>query len=583
MRRAFYDGRFSDATAYQHMCAACVESGAELWEPMEQPTPLEQPSPPQQPSIDEGRVLVDTDEYDDELAQQAALVEAQVELDTAPSTSTAIVAPPPPLLPAPLAPPLPSGGYLSHGGKVDGVHQVGEVKGTLGKALAAEITPRLPRVQRDGSLEASGTNSRTSTSSSSALLEAFEASFPHAPLYEPPRAEQRARSLKKGALWAEQERIAAAACFAAEAAGITPMLIVPEVVGRRELLADVRFRAPGGCLCICPSCETNTYVKPDGLNTEEADKLRFAWGEQRCYMAIYSNYICFNPACSAVMDKLKDKPGSMAELHSAVDDGIFLRRGGPVPDERLGKGFSALDPRLINELLPGALRARLEVTFFAGQQGGLDRPLAAKLLRSREDVSEMADAIAASRAAREEGCLQRYIAFADAERRAEEARTPTAMELFTGATTSGASAAVPLWPPFRFHHPTDSILHPTRLNLTTAIKELGSQLKPYLLGDLLRRAPGEFASSDGTFRLALRTISDAGTLLFIMGERHDIVAWYALKNESWSELYAGLLRLRARLQRLGMLDALKFWYDDRCCTEKGGCECAQAQATARAR
>jgi hypothetical protein len=96
------------------------------------------------------------------------------------------------------------------------------------------------------------------------------------------------------------------------------MLIVPEVVGRRELLADVRFRAPGGCLCICPSCETNTYVKPDGLNTEEADKLRFAWGEQRCYMAIYSNYICFNPACSAVMDKLKDKPGSMAELRSSV-------------------------------------------------------------------------------------------------------------------------------------------------------------------------------------------------------------------------------------------------------------------------
>lgn len=87
-------------------------------------------------------------------------------------------------------------------------------------------------------------------------------------------------------------------------------------------------------------------------------------------------------------------------------------------------------------------------------------------------------------------------------------------------------------------------------------------------------APGEFASSDGTFRLAIRTLSEGNVVLFIMGERHDIVAWYVLKSESWEELYAGLLRLRARLKRLGVLEDLKYWYDDRCCNG-----CAQDKIT----
>jgi hypothetical protein len=238
---------------------------------------------------------------------------------------------------------------------------------------------------------------------------------------------------------------------------------------------------------------------------------------------------------------------------------------GPSPPNRMGVSFSAIDPRLTETLLPEALRARYMVTFFSGMQGGLDVALAAKLFRSKEDMREMADALMAARSAQEEACARRYIAFAAAERAAAAARAPTAMEQFTGVAATARGADDTLWPAFAFHHPTDSLLHPTNDNLTTAIKQLHRKLQPYLLGDLVRRAPGEFASSDGTFRLAMRTISDAGTLLFILGERHDIVAWYALKSESWAELYAGLLRLRRRLERLGQLHKLKFWYDDRCC------------------
>ena len=64
---------------------------------------------------------------------------------------------------------------------------------------------------------------------------------------------------------------------------------------------------------------------------------------------------------------------------------------------------------------------------------------------------------------------------------------------------------------------------------------------PYLLGDLVRRAPGRAASSDGTFRLMARTRTDGRVLIFILGEEHTIVAWYVTRTESWKELEPGLL------------------------------------------
>jgi len=89
-------------------------------------------------------------------------------------------------------------------------------------------------------------------------------------------------------------------------------------------------------MCICPSCESNTYVKPDGVNASNARDLRFAWGEGCCYEAIYSQYICFGPTCPAVLAKHKDKPHKLVELQSFVKDGVFLRRGGPNPPDALG-------------------------------------------------------------------------------------------------------------------------------------------------------------------------------------------------------------------------------------------------------
>jgi hypothetical protein len=88
----------------------------------------------------------------------------------------------------------------------------------------------------------------------------FERAFPHAPLHHPPRAEIRALACKQGADWTSRDRAAAMGCFAAEAAGMTPVLFMHELVGRTELEADARFRAPGGCMCICPYLHTHTLA-----------------------------------------------------------------------------------------------------------------------------------------------------------------------------------------------------------------------------------------------------------------------------------------------------------------------------------
>ena len=54
-------------------------------------------------------------------------------------------------------------------------------------------------------------------------------------------------------------------------------------------------------------------------------------------------------------------------------------------------------------------------------------------------------------------------------------------------------------------------------------------------------------------------------MLLIIGDDHTVVAWYVCMSESWKELQPGLLFLRARLERLGTLHDLEYWWSDRCC------------------
>ena len=116
-----------------------------------------------------------------------------------------------------------------------------------------------------------------------------------------------------------------------------------------------------------------------------------------------------------------------------------------------------------------------------------------------------------------------------------------------------------MWPKWQLTEPNNSPFFMSKANITTFLKELYSRLQPWLQGDLQRRSPGEFCSSDGTFRLATRTLGDGKCIVFLMGERGEIVAYWALTEESWEQMYAGLHRLSTRLEVLGTLDHLRWW------------------------
>ena len=71
------------------------------------------------------------------------------------------------------------------------------------------------------------------------------------------------------------------------------------------------------------------------------------------------------------------------------------------------------------------------------------------------------------------------------------------------------------WPEWRFPNYSNSLLYPTAKNLRSTYVALHAQYEPWLLGDLVRRSPGTGASSDGTFRLMLRTKTDGRVRSFI--------------------------------------------------------------------
>jgi len=106
-------------------------------------------------------------------------------------------------------------------------------------------------------------------------------------------------------------------------------------------------------------------------------------------------------------------------------------------------------------------------------------------------------------------------------------------------------------------------VYPSNANIQKVLKGFHRIAKPMLMSDMARRSPGRTCSSDGTFRLMSRTITDANVLVLIIGDDHCIVAYYVVRAEMWADLVPGLERLRKRLSRLGTLHLLQEWWSDR--------------------
>ena len=185
------------AAQWQHLCESCADEGEhQRWAPAAAGSSSGRAivAPAPAPAED----LMDDDVEDAAIEAAVAEAEQMSEILRAGGAADSNGQPQPPAQPvAPQLPPQPPQvHYLTHGSKDD----VGEVKQLLGKGLWDEISQKLPRIQRDGSLELPEHNSRAaSTGSTAALVNEFERAFPHAPLYHPPRAEIRAMACKKGA------------------------------------------------------------------------------------------------------------------------------------------------------------------------------------------------------------------------------------------------------------------------------------------------------------------------------------------------------------------------------------------------
>ena len=177
-------------------------------------------------------------------------------------------------------------------------------------------------------------------------------------------------------------------------------------------------------------------------------------------------------------------------------------------------------------------------------KGGCDLPLAEKLISSKANLAEIAEELKIDAEGRQKllfrRCgasrrpgppriphishpifpLYRYCSFVKSERGARPTQ-PSVASFFGGAATA-AAPQMPKWPAWRLPKFSASLLHPTARNLRSTVVALHKQLEPWLLGDIIRRSPGKGCSSDGTFKLMLRTRTDGQVLMLLIGDDHTV-------------------------------------------------------------
>ena len=106
-------------------------------------------------------------------------------------------------------------------------------------------------------------------------------------------------------------------------------------------------------------------------------------------------------------------------------------------------------------------------------------------------------------------------------------------------------------------------MYPSNANIQKVLKCFHRIAKPRLISDMFRRSPGRTCSSDGTFPLMSRTITDANVLVLVIGDDHCIGAYYVVRAEMWADWVPGLEGRRKRRSRLGTLHLRQEWWSDR--------------------
>lgn len=224
----------------------------------------------------------------------------------------------------------------------------------LGKPCWSHIASEIPRVQHDGSLAMPGTGRRDDVD-----LSTLRRRFPSLPFVKFEGAARATVLYEEAPEVTEGVMAQVRACFAAEAAGLTIALCMPELWARKELMQEERYCVkvggkPVGCKLPCPGCGCNTFVLMGGVSADDAKNIRFAYGNGKAIMPVSRQYSCFGPDCPLVRAKKGRTQEQLDELRALVDEGVTGANAAEKKQvtklKKLGISFFGHDMRVIDAL-----------------------------------------------------------------------------------------------------------------------------------------------------------------------------------------------------------------------------------------
>ena len=381
----------------------------------------------------------------------------------------------------------------------------------------------------------------------------FQELWPLAPAIPLPAA--RGRALKHrptGGNWTKDAQQAMMEEFMAM---FDVLIVFPELSHFEELSLDPLWQKGTGVLMPHSVCQSNEYVELDTPSLLHGD-VKFFHDVSGVVAVVGSRYKCSNPYCERVQRKAS---GDGVDLSSASNHLLA---------QEFAVSFVGYTADQL-AMLPTEVRVDFPFVEMPGNHGGYSLSLREFLVHSVQKQMQDATVLERLYAQRQEHRLDQYIHFCKLEqRRAESVRraTTAGQQLLPSAIAAQSTAVALTFPIPELVPPSSSWSSPSTDRIEGYLDHAFNVLRTHFEGDMHRRDPGEFMSSDATFKLAKITLSAASMLVYWLGERGDIVDFFAVDKDSWEQLEPGVKRLQERMIGLGKQGTLKYIYTDNCCS-----------------
>ena len=344
---------------------------------------------------------------------------------------------------------------------------------------------------------------------------------------------------------------------------------MPEIWHWEELSHIQKFQTDElDVICMpCAMCKSNSHVEVVRPSFDQGiDDVRFYAGLTHPTAVVSQCYKCTNPNCPAVKARMAKSKVEAKDPDSIVK----LAR-------QYAHHFRSTAAEQL-EMLPTHVRG--EYRFVLLRTGGYSLELADFLLTSAANSMQVAAQLADMWGRRAFRAHQESLTFAHTEQLKAQARQHQPKQLkitdmHGGDRHNGNTDAVsnqtfetPVFPLSKPIPDTSIMGVPSAKSLDGFVDHAYNALKQHIHDDLMTRKPGRFMCSDGTFKIAKITMSEGRVAILFIGEDGTICGFYIVESESWANLELALHQLAERLEWLGCLNELMFWYTDNCC---GGC------------